>query len=247
MKPRFHCPVDLLPGSELPLPANAARHVQVLRMQPGQALTLFDGQGLEAEARITRIGRSDVQVSVVHCHLVERESPWRIHLALGMPANERMDWLVEKATELGVSSIQPLLTERTVLRLQGERATRKVAHWHSVAAAACEQCGRNRLPRIHAVQTLSTWLTEALPEHVNASRQLLSLNPQSQPWSTPCPTPGRQALVFLSGPEGGFSPAEEAAAMAAGFSPVHLGARVLRAETAALAVLAACSLHSGGT
>jgi 16S rRNA (uracil1498-N3)-methyltransferase len=247
MKPRFHCPVHLLPDSELPLPANAARHVQVLRMQPGQALTLFDGQGMEAEARITHMGRQDVRVSVVHCQLIERETPWAIHLALGMPANERMDWLVEKATELGVCSIQPLLTERTVLRLQGERATRKVAHWQSVAAAACEQCGRNRLPLIHAVQSLSTWLAGIHTAHAHASRQLLSLHPQSQPWSTPRPMPGPQELVFLSGPEGGFNPAEEAAAMTAGFTPVHLGPRVLRAETAALAVLAACSLHSSGT
>ncbi|MEN9328922.1 MAG: hypothetical protein RLZZ484_110, partial [Pseudomonadota bacterium] len=144
--PRFFCDLPLVPGEALALPAAAARHVQVLRLQPGQAVTLFNGLGGEYLAEVTHMGRSDVQVRVLSHAALEHEN-WRaVHLAIGMPANERMDWLVEKATELGVTRLTPLMTERSVLRLQGERAEKKRAHWQSVAAAACEQCGRNRLP-----------------------------------------------------------------------------------------------------
>lgn len=145
--------------------------MQVLRLQPGDSITLFNGSGDptaawhgaapsggEFEATITHMGRSDVQVLVGAHHAVEREAHHAVHLAVGMPANERMDWLVEKATELGVASIQPLMTERSVLRLSGERAEKKVAHWQSVAIAACEQCGGNRVPLVKPVKTLQAWL-----------------------------------------------------------------------------------------
>ena len=145
--PRFYCPVPLQTGALLELPAGAARHVQVLRLQPGDGITLFNGEdNREFEAQVTRMGRSDVQVQVGGARAAAREPTRQVHLAVGMPANERMDWLVEKATELGVASIQPLMTERSVLRLSGERAEKKVAHWQSVAVAACEQCGGNRVP-----------------------------------------------------------------------------------------------------
>ena len=132
--PRFYCPTPLTTGETLDLPAGAARHVQVLRLQPGDAITLFNGgPGIagsgEFDATVTRMGRSEVQVQVGAHHLVEREAPRAVHLVVGMPANDRMDWLVEKATELGVASIQPLMTERSVLRLSGERADKKVTHW----------------------------------------------------------------------------------------------------------------------
>ena len=169
--PRFFCPAELISGNVLDLPASAARHVQVLRLQPGDSITLFNhgpgwvgiSPGGEFDAIVTRMGRSDVQVQVGAHHAVEREAPRRVHLAVGMPANDRMDWLVEKATELGVTSIQPLMTERSVLRLSGERSEKKVAHWQSVAIAACEQCGGNRVPLVHPVQTLTQWLIQAPP------------------------------------------------------------------------------------
>lgn len=238
--PRFYCPTPLPPGATLALPAGAARHVQVLRLQPGAAITLFNGEGGECEATVTRMGRSDVEVQVVSHTALEREAQRAVHLALGMPANERMDWLVEKATELGAVSLQPLQAERSVLRLTGERAEKKQAHWQGVAIAACEQCGRNRVPPVQAVQTVPAWLASGLPRQ----RLLLSLQADSVPLARHCAALDASPVLFLSGPEGGLSPAEEQAARAAGFVPVSLGTRILRAETAPLAALAALTLGS---
>jgi 16S rRNA (uracil1498-N3)-methyltransferase len=230
--PRFYCPVPLASGQALDLPPGAARHVQVLRLQPGARITLFNGEGGEFEALIERIGRSDVQVQLGAHHALEREARCTVVLAAGIPANERMDWLVEKATELGAAAIQPLLTERTVLRLAGERAAKRQAHWQAVAIAACEQCGRNRVPAIHPVLDLRDWLRQ-LPAIGGGARILLALRPDAQP----LPHGFESAVTVLSGPEGGLSPAEEEAASRAQFQPVTLGPRVLRAETAPLAVL----------
>ena len=236
--PRFHCPVPLPVGATLALPPGAARHVQVLRLQPGAPVTLFNGEGGECEALVTRMGRSDVEVQVVSHAAVEREAAREIHLALGVPANERMDWLVEKATELGAASLQPLQAERSVLRVSGERAEKKRGHWLGIAVAACEQCGRNRVPPVHALGALASWLSSALPPQ----RLLLSLQADSVPLSRHVATLAAGPVVFLSGPEGGLSPAEEQAARAQGFVPVSLGPRTLRAETAPLAALAALTL-----
>ena len=139
MPPRIHIDLPLAEGAELTLPPGPSRHVQVLRLQPGAALTCFDGSGGEWSAVVTRMGRSDVDVRIGTHDDVNRELPVRVTLAVGMPANERMDNLVEKATELGVSAIQPLVCERSVLRLSGDRALKKVAHWRGVAIAASEQ------------------------------------------------------------------------------------------------------------
>jgi 16S rRNA (uracil1498-N3)-methyltransferase len=245
--PRFFCPALLATDALLELPAGAARHVQVLRLQPGDRITLFnhgpgwDGPspGGEFDATVTRMGRSDVQVQVGAHSATEREARRAVHLAVGMPANDRMDWLVEKATELGVASIQPLMTERSVLRLSGERADKKQAHWQSVAVASCEQCGGNRVPTVHPLQTLAQWLKSTptrSADQPSLQRLLLSLREGSQPVREFAIDETTEAL-FLSGPEGGLSPAEEDAALQAGFAPASLGARVLRAETAALAAL----------
>ena len=259
--PRFYCPVPLATGQTLDLPAGAARHVQVLRMQPGDALTLFNGaaedtraeqmQG-EFEAIVKAMGRNHVTVEVGSFQSADREASRTVHLAVGMPANERMDWLVEKATELGVASIQPLMTERSVLRLSGERASKKVAHWQSIAVAACEQSGRNRVPTVHEVMTLAQWLaaiqTTAHKHSASANegglRCLLSLHPSATRLTHTITEAPRhlRSVTFLSGPEGGLSPGEENAALAQQFAPVTLGPRVLRAETAALAALTALTL-----
>ena len=244
--PRFHCPVDLATGVDIELPAGAARHVQVLRLQPGDAITLFgDRAGGEWSASVTHMGRSNVRVQIGAHHAIEREAPRAIHLLAGITANERMDWLVEKATELGVASITPLLAERSVLKLKGERADKKLAHWQAVAA--CEQCGRNRVPPVHPARSLADWLAAQSAGAVEdgattatATRLLLSLRPGTQPLHAAAP--GSGPVLFLSGPEGGLSNAEEDLALQHGFAPATLGARVLRAETAPLAALAALTL-----
>ena len=238
--PRFYCPTPLATGLPLSLPAGAARHVQVLRLQPGDAIRLFNGEGGEFDATVTRMGRSDVDVEVGAHHAVEREAVRAVHLLAGITANERMDWLVEKATELGVASITPLVAERSVLKLKGERAEKKLAHWQGVAVAAAEQCGRNRVPTVHAAVTLAEWVKQAPP----GERWVLSLSEGTQPLAQmqgPATGLPMAPVTVLSGPEGGLSPTEEATALAAGFAPVTLGPRVLRAETAPLAVLACCA------
>jgi 16S rRNA (uracil1498-N3)-methyltransferase len=229
--PRFYCPASLQTGLALSLPAGAARHVQVLRMQPGDVITLFNGEGGEFDATVTRMGRSEVEVEVGKHHTVEREAARAVHLLAGITANDRMDWLVEKATELGVASITPLMAERSVLKLKGERAEKKIAHWQGVAVAAAEQCGRNRVPVIHPAVSLTDWVKKTAP----GARWVLSLSEGTQAITQ---MPAVNAVTVLSGPEGGLSPSEEAAALAAGFASVTLGPRVLRAETAPLAVLA---------
>ena len=245
--PRFHCPAPLATGLELDLPPGAARHVQVLRLQPGDALMLFNGEGGEFEATVLKMGRSDVRVLVGTHHAVEREAPRAVHLLAGITANERMDWLVEKATELGVASITPLVAERSVLKLKGERAEKKIAHWQAVAVAACEQCGRNRVPVVHGAVDLAGWVRAqgtSQAQAAGAQRLLLSLRAGTAPLHTAAAqNPPGGPVVFLSGPEGGLSAGEEDLALQHGFAPVTLGPRVLRAETAPLAALAALTLH----
>lgn len=238
--PRIHVDQPLAPGKELTLGGHGTRHVQVLRLQPGDALTLFDGGGGQWSGTITAMSRREVRVRTLHHEAIERELSLHITLAVGMPANERMDALLEKATELGAAAIQPLLCERSVLRVAGERALRKAAHWHAVAVAACEQCGRNRLPAIGEPTGLIDWLFSP-PAATDAARWLLSPGAVQ-----PCPPArdGAARVVLLSGPEGGFTAQEEAAALAAGFVACSLGARVLRADTAPLAALAWLALEN---
>jgi 16S rRNA (uracil1498-N3)-methyltransferase len=252
MTPRFY--VDpaqpLRAHAELDLPAGAARHAQVLRLQPGAAIVLFDGQGGEWSASVLRMGRSEVTVRVQAFHDVERELPIAVTLAVGMPANERMDTLVEKATELGVAVIQPLLCERSVLRLSGERAAKKVAHWQAVAVAACEQSGRTRVPVLAPVQGLLDWLGALAPSAAadppHGTRLLLSLR-EARPALDALARLGALSappceVTSLSGPEGGLTDSEEHAARCRGFAPITLGPRTLRADTAPLALLAHLAL-----
>lgn len=253
---RFFCPTPLVTGQTLALPATAARHVQVLRMQPGHTLTLFNGEGGEYTAEVTQMGRSDVQVQVGAHAALEREAMRHVQLVVGMPANERMDWLVEKATELGVQRITPVMTERSVVRLSGERAEKKQAHWQAIAISACEQCGRNRVPQVDVPVRLETWLSslqkaaqQTSADSAQVLHAVMSLHESTQTLASLFETnatnasSGNRPVVLLTGPEGGLNDAEDAAARQAGFAAVSLGERVLRAETAALAALAYLTLR----
>ncbi len=256
---RFYCDTPLVSGQTIALPATAARHVQVLRMQPGYTITLFNGAGGEFEAEVTHMGRSDVQVRVGTHSALEREALRAVQLVVGMPANERMDWLVEKATELGVQRITPVMTERSVVRLNGERAEKKQAHWQAIAISACEQCGRNRVPQVDVPLRLEAWWSTAQQagqqtsaDGSGALHAVMSLHESTQTLSSllqngqvdqVAQSSIHQPVVLLTGPEGGLSDAEDAAARQAGFVAVSLGARVLRAETAALAALAYLTLR----
>ena len=238
---RFYCPLPLVSGQVVDLPPTAARHVQVLRMQPGYTLTLFNGEGGEFGAEVQHMGRSDVRVVVGEHRNVECEAVCQVHLAVGMPANERMDWLVEKATELGVQRITPLMTERSVVRLTGERAEKEQAHWQAVAASASEQCGRNRVPLIDMPERLDAWLARQTPQ-ADVVHGVLSLHASTQPLNALRASVQPRSWVLLNGPEGGLTDAEDTAARAKGFVALTLGERVLRAETAALGALALLTL-----
>jgi 16S rRNA (uracil1498-N3)-methyltransferase len=235
MAHRLYLDAPLAEGDDVDLPPEAARHAQVLRLQPGDALTLFNGAGGEWAAEVLRMGgRQQVAVRVAAHRPVSRELGRRVTLALGMPANERMDALVEKATELGVAAIQPLQCARSVLRLAGDRAERRRDHWQAVAIAAAEQSGRTAVPRVEPVRTIDDWLAGA--GHA-VLRCVLSLDPAAAPMAERAAEEGLDWLL-LSGPEGGLEPREEALARQQGFAPVSLGPRVLRADTAPLAALA---------
>ena len=240
---RFYCPLPLVSGQVVDLPPTAARHVQVLRMQPGHTLTLFNGQGGEFSAEVQHMGRNDVRVVVGEHRDAECEAACQVHLAVGMPANERMDWLVEKATELGVHRITPLMTERSVIRLTGERAEKKQAHWQAVAASASEQCGRNRVPVIDMPERLDAWLARQAAQ-ADVVHGVLSLHASTQPINALRDglMGSAKSWVLLNGPEGGLTDAEDTAARGKGFVALSLGERVLRAETAALGALALLTL-----
>ncbi|MEO8125427.1 MAG: 16S rRNA (uracil(1498)-N(3))-methyltransferase [Burkholderiales bacterium] len=247
MSTRVFIDTPLGVDAELALPSGPARHVQVLRLQPGAPLRLFDGEGGEWDAVVTHMGRSEVQVRVGAHVAVDRELARRVTIAVGMPANERMDTLIEKATELGVAAIVPLMCERSVLRLQGERAAKKLTHWRGVAIAACEQSGRTRLPQLHPVATLADWLKTLPPVASDSAasreaRWLLSLDREANAvaGALTALAPGNDtSICVLSGPEGGLSMTEQSLAWRSGFTPVGLGPRVLRADTAPLVALAA--------
>jgi len=238
--PRFYIPEPIAPEQTITLPPGAARHAQVLRLQPGDGITLFNGEGGEWAARVLRMGKSTVTVQALAHRPIEREAARAVHLAAGWMAAERMDWLIEKAVELGAASLTPIVTARTQQRLTGERADKKRAHWQAVAAAASEQCGRNRLMAIHAPLPLDAALQSPVAPNASA-RWLLSHAADAAPLSLRAAfdalAPGAP-VTLLSGPEGGFTPQEQTAAQAAHWQPVTLGARILRAETAPLAALA---------
>lgn len=230
---RFHVDAGYTAGATLALPEDAFRHwVQVLRARVGETATLFDGHGLEARVQLTRIGKRDADVLVEQVTAVDRESPLRLVLAQAVSKGERMDYTLQKAVELGVSEIQPLISERTVVKLDAERWDKKLEHWRGVIVGACEQSGRARLPLLHPVVRLGDWL--AGPSVYDLR---LTLAPTAARGLRELPV--ARSACLLVGPEGGLSDAEIAQATAAGWTPIRLGPRVLRTETAGVAALAA--------
>jgi 16S rRNA (uracil1498-N3)-methyltransferase len=236
--PRFFSPSPLAAGARVDLSPGAARHaVKVLRLGPGDVLTLFDGKGGEYACRIDSRERETVATEVLSWRGVERESPVDLTLAQGLQAGEKMDLTVQKAVELGARCIVPLATRRSVVRLDSERAKKRVAHWRGVAVSACEQCGRNRVPEVADLTDLARWLARP-PAGAKSLR--LMLDPEATLTLDALPRPDVVTDVeLLVGAEGGLTPEETALALSAGFVAVRLGPRVLRTETAGLAALAA--------
>jgi 16S rRNA (uracil1498-N3)-methyltransferase len=239
LMPRFFVGSPLKPDDIMQLPDDVTRHVQVLRLQPGDSIVLFNGEGGEYSAELVEVERRSARVRVREFRNIEVEAPYHLTLAQGIAGGDKMDWLIEKAVELGVASFVPLTTTRSVVRLSRERAERRHVHWQGIIRASCEQCGRNRLPDVAPVREIATWLSTLPrePEH-GEMRLLLSLRAGIGFSALPS-TPPQGRVTLLIGPEGGFSSNEEAAAVAHGFTSVGLGPRVLRTETAGIAVLAA--------
>jgi 16S rRNA (uracil1498-N3)-methyltransferase len=240
---RIHADLPLQPGIELALPAQAGDHVaRVLRLVPGDALTLFNGNGCDYPASIISVGKRDVVVRIKSQQALHNESPLPLTLAQGVARGEKMDLIVQKATELGVVRIVPLLTERSEVKLDAARSEKRLAHWRAVAASACEQSGRARVPSIVPALPLPAWLESLgadgalrlalLPEATRSSRELRFT---------------ASGGVLVVGPEGGLGERDTAALRAAGFDGLRLGPRILRTETAGLAALAALqALHGDG-
>ena len=239
--PRFYCSTLSHHGSTLELPPEAAHHAQrVLRLRENDRVQVFDGEGNALDAAISEISGRRVVLGKLKLCAGEQPSPLHIVLAQAMCSSEKMDWIVQKATELGAAEIQPVQTQRSVAKLTGERIEKRTAHWRSVVISACEQCGRNLLPKIHAPQEFSTWLAE-VRDTPGAKFILL---PESATTLHEQPKP-QEVVTLLIGPEGGFSTDEAQLARQAGFIPVRLGTHVLRTETAAVAGITALQILWG--
>jgi 16S rRNA (uracil1498-N3)-methyltransferase len=230
--PRIHCDQRLGPGAQFALAPEAAQHVgRALRLKTGDSITVFDGRGGEYDAAIQRIDKDRVEVKVGAYRDVDTEPRLRVGLIQGLPEADKMDWIIQKSVELGVAWIQPIVCDRSVVRLSGERAARREAHWRRVAVAACEQSGRNRIPEVRPTLGFQSWIA------VPATTQRWMLDPAGEPLTQK--SPSERDLELLVGPEGGLSEREHELALSQGCQPVALGPRILRAETAPLAALAA--------
>jgi 16S rRNA (uracil1498-N3)-methyltransferase len=232
--PRFYYPHALALGNTITLPEHVAHHIQVLRLHAGECITLFNGEGGEYIATIAAIEKKRVTADIKLFEPREVELPYAITLAQALPEASKMDWIVEKAVELGVHAIQPLAAQRCVVKLSAERAEKKLQHWQAIIVAAAEQSGRNRLPHLAAPVDIRQW-TQQQDLHVR-----IMLSPRAgqslSDWARHRPP---QSVALMTGPEGGFTEQEEQLAIAHGVVPLAMGARVLRTETAGLAAIAA--------
>lgn len=231
--PRFYCPQPLDVGQVIVLPSEVAHHVFVLRLGIGERITLFNGSGGEFSATLTAIDKRHASAELKTFSPREAELAHALTLAQALPEGSKMDWIIEKAVELGVTAIQPLTAARSVVRLSDERAAKRGAHWQGVIIAAAEQCGRNRLAALAAPMPVHSWLArqEIHPRLLLSPRATQSLSDWARHHAP-------QALTLMVGPEGGFTDDEERAAIASGALCVGMGERVLRTETAGLAAIA---------
>lgn len=239
-RPRFYSAETLRDGRELTLGKDVSRHIaKALRMRVGDVLYLFDGSGVESKASITAVERNAVTVDIEKTVFVDRESPLAVTLAVALSRGERMDTIVQKSTELGVTAIWPFFSERTGVRLEGERLAKKEAHWQRIAISACEQSGRNIIPKINSVTSYEELLRKV---KVSESSLRLLLHPEGKAKTLPKKC---ESLLLMVGPEGGFTDGEVVAATYAEFKPFLLGPRILRAETAPLTAIAVAQSEWG--
>jgi 16S rRNA (uracil1498-N3)-methyltransferase len=239
--PRFHVAISLAPGAVRQLPPDAGHHAsRVLRLREGDSIVLFNGAGGEYSARIVGLSRDGVTVDVGPFDPVERESPLAITLVQGISAGDRMDLTIQKAVELGVHAVQPILAERSVVRLKGERGDSRREHWQRVAVSACEQCGRNRVPVIATALDLANYVP------ADASRKVL-LSPDGEASLASVVNKDSESILLAVGPEAGFTQREVSLLVGKGFVPARFGPRVLRTETAGPAAISALNaLHGDG-
>jgi 16S rRNA (uracil1498-N3)-methyltransferase len=237
---RVYVEAPVIPGKPLVVEGGAANHItRVLRLRSGDALTVFDGTGGEFGARVEEFRKDAVVVSIAEHRTLDRESPLALTLAQGISRAERMDWIIQKATELGASRIVPVFTKRSVVRLDPKQAERKLQHWRAITIAACEQCGRNRIPELPTPADFFDILTADAPGNTR-----LLLSPTGDLRIDDLKDVGK-GITVLIGPEGGLEDVEQEAAIRAGFKAVRLGPRVLRTETAALAALTIIQRYFG--
>ncbi|HGO8953133.1 TPA: 16S rRNA (uracil(1498)-N(3))-methyltransferase [Neisseria meningitidis] len=231
--PRFHLPENLSVGQTVALPDNIVRHLNVLRVRPNENITLFDGKGKAHAAQLTVLEKRRAEAEILHEDTTDNESPLNITLIQSISSGDRMDFTLQKSVELGVTAIQPVISERCIVRLDGERAAKRLARWQEIVISACEQSGRNTVPPVLPI----IGYREALDKMPSESTKLImSINRARKLGDIRQPS---GAIVFMVGPEGGWTEQEEQQAFDAGFQAVTLGKRILRTETAPLAALAA--------
>lgn len=239
MHARFYYPQHITVGRCIDLSENNHHHaIRVLRLKAGDSITLFTGEGGEYAGRIETINKSCVSVQIEAYQDHNPESPLIIELAQAVCINEKMDWIIQKAVELGVSRIQPIVTTRSVVHLSGERAAKRLQHWRKIMIAACEQCGRNQLPQIFPLLDLAEWLSRKKSQSTDETRLMLSTRTLHKLRDFQQPATDAH-IVLCVGPEGGFAPEEEIIMAHTQFTPLRLGMRTFRTETASLAAIAA--------
>ena len=239
--PRFYCPQPLVAGTTIDLPEAVAHHIAVVRLAPGELITLFNGEGGEYVAVITQMEKKRVHAEIKTFSPREAELPYAITLAQALPEASKMDWIIEKSVELGVTAIQPLAAQRCVVRLNGERADKKHAHWQGIIESASEQSGRNRLAQLAPLQDYKQWITQQ-----DMHRRIILTPRAEQSLADWARHQSPQAVTLVIGPEGGLSDAEENLAIQHGALPLAMGARILRTETAGLSAAAILSGLWGG-
>ncbi len=240
MLPRFYCNEPITVNHLFELPDNVRHHaVRVLRLKQGDSIILFNGLGGEFLSEIFAINKNTSTIKILQHNERECESSLNIELAQAVCTNDKMDWVIQKAVEMGVNHIQPVITTRGVIKLSGERAAKRLRHWQQIVITACEQCGRNRLPEVLPPLSLPHWLGEIKNRELSTHTNLLLLPSAEKKLNALSEKTNRGLYTLLIGPEGGFTPEEEHAALHAHFEPIQIGKRVLRTETAALATIAA--------